>query len=295
MNNILPDISFVTVNFNGIKHTRELLLSMKMFLGDVRYEAIIVDNGSRRDEASALKEEFPEFYFIRSEKNLGFAGGNNLGILSSHGRYVMLINNDTLLPDDSVMELVKFMDKNPHVGAVSPKIHFLNPPRTIQFAGYSDLTPITLRNHIEGYSQADYGQFDTPHETAFNHGAAIMISREALDQVGLMSEDYFLYYEELDWGMRFREKKYKLWYLPQSLIVHKESMSTGLDSPLKRYYLARNRLLFAKKNRRGAVRILSYIYLIGIASTKEIILSLFKKRLDLAGAVFKGVADFIKM
>ncbi|OFX78753.1 MAG: glycosyl transferase [Bacteroidetes bacterium GWE2_39_28] len=295
MNNILPDISFVTVNYNGVIHTRELLLSMKRYLIDVRYEVIVVDNGSEYDETSDLIREFPEFTFIRSEINLGFAGGNNIGIIKSRGRYIMLINNDTLLLDNSVVELVTFMDKNPHIGAVSPKIHFLNPPRTIQFAGYSDLTPITLRNHITGYSQADSGQFDTPHETAFNHGAAILVSREALDKVGLMSEDYFLYYEELDWGMRFREKGYKLWYLPQALIVHKESMSTGLDSPLKRYYLARNRLLFAKKNRRGAVRILSYIYLIAIASSKEIIVSLFKKRWDLAVAVFKGVKDFIKM
>lgn len=295
MNNILPEISFVTVNYNGIEHTRELLQSMKRFLSGVRYEVIIVDNGSKSDEAATLKNEFPEFEFIRSEKNLGFAGGNNLGILKSEGRYIMLINNDTLLPDDSVMELVRFMDKNSHVGAVSPKIHFLNPPGTIQFAGYSDLTPVTLRNHIEGYSQADQGQLDTPHETAFNHGAAIMVSRDALNKVGLMPEDYFLYYEELDWGMRFREKGYKLWYLPKALIVHKESMSTGSDSPLKRYYLSRNRLLFAKRNRKGVVRFLSYIYLIAIASTKEIIISLLKNRWDLARAVVKGVTDFIKM
>ena len=295
MNNILPEISFVTVNYNGIVHTRDLLLSMRRSLSGLNYEGIIVDNGSSCDEASALKNEFPEFVFIRSDKNLGFAGGNNLGILRSTGRYIMLINNDTLIPDNSVMELIRFMDKNPRIGAASPKIHFLNPPGTIQYAGYSDLTPVTLRNHIDGYSQTDTGQYDTPHETAFNHGAAILVNRDALNKVGLMSEDYFLYYEELDWGMRFREKGYELWYLPQALIVHKESMSTGSDSPLKRYYLSRNRLLFTQRNRKGAVRILSYIYLITIASTKEIIVSLLKSRWDLAIAVFKGVKDFINL
>ena len=131
-----PDISFVTVNFNGIIHTLDLLKSIGNNLPECNYEIIVVDNGSKVNEAIAIKEHFPEVQVIRSDKNLGFAGGNNLGIKSSAGRYIFLINNDAFLIDDSVARLIDIMDRNKSVAAVSPKIYFANPENAIQFAGY---------------------------------------------------------------------------------------------------------------------------------------------------------------
>lgn len=290
-----PDISFVTVNYNGLEHTRALLNSLKVIDGLFTFEVIVVDNGSSENQAEILALEYPNHIVIRSDINLGFAGGNNIGIRRSSARYIMLINNDTIIPDGSLKELISFMDSNPQAGGVSPRIQFMTPPGSVQFAGYTQLTRITLRNSIIGYSETDKGQFMTVTETPYLHGAAMLVKREAIEKAGLMCEDYFLYYEELDWSMRLTESGYKLWYVPQALVIHKESMSTGNDTPLKRYYMTRNRLLFAKRNRKGTVRILSYIYQTAVACPKDILIALLRRRVDLAKAICTGVNDFMKM
>ncbi|MEN6618403.1 MAG: glycosyltransferase family 2 protein [Rikenellaceae bacterium] len=290
-----PEISFVVVNYNGIKHTRELLVSIEEHLSEISHEVIVVDNGSVNNESLPLAKEFPKAIVIRSKSNLGFSGGNNLGIKTSSGRYVMLINNDTLIRDNSVSELVKMLDSDPFIGAVSPKIHFMNPPDTIQFAGFTELTRITLRNRAIGYNEPDRGQYDTPAETASTHGAAMMVRREVIERIGYMPEIYFLYYEELDWCAKMRECGYRLMYQPATLIIHKESQSTGSDSYLKRYYMTRNRLLFAHRNRRGFVRFLAIAYQLLVADPKLLLLSIFKGRRNLVLATLNGVIDYFKL
>ncbi len=290
-----PEISFIVVNYNGLTHTRELLLSMRKHLQGISCETIVVDNGSRNNESIILEEEFPEVINIRSEINLGFSGGNNIGIRASAGKYVMLINNDTLLCDSSVTELVKMLESDSAIGAVSPKIHFITPPGTIQFAGFTELTRITLRNRGIGYNEYDLGQYNTPTETASTHGAAMMVKREVIEKIGYMPEIYFLYYEELDWCTKMKELGYKLMYQPAALIIHKESQSTGSDSYLKRYYLTRNRLLFAHRNRRGIVRLLAIVYQLFVADTKLIMSSVIKGRKDLVMASLRGIYGYFTL
>ena len=120
----------------------------------------------------------------------------------------------------------------------------------------------------------------------------MMVKREALEKVGPMPDCYFLYYEEFDWSMMFRRKGYELWYEPTATIFHKESRATGQDSPLKTYYLTRNRLLFVKRNVGSIEKLLSYIYIIGIVTLKNVIRHLMKGRRDLARATITGVRDF---
>ncbi|MFA6335753.1 MAG: glycosyltransferase family 2 protein [Bacteroidales bacterium] len=286
-----PDISFVTVNYNGIKNTVELIESVKSNLPEKRYEIIVVDNGSEIDEAAILKLKFPDIEIIRTEKNLGFSGGNNIGILKSAGRYIMLINNDTILPDSSLLTLVDFMDNNPKVGSVSPKIRFYSPENTIQFAGYTNLSAITVRNRLIGFMQRDSGQFDEAVKTNFTHGAAMMVRRKVIEDVGLMPEIYFLYYEELDWCSRMKRQGYEIWYQPSALIIHKESQSVGQGSYLRCYYLTRNRLLYVLRNRRGTKRVLAVLYQLAIATPKGIIQSLINGRFDLIKAYISGTID----
>lgn len=287
-----PEVSFIVVNYNGIKDTRELLISIVDFVQYLSYEVIVVDNGSVINEGALLIIEFPKFKILRSEKNLGFSGGNNLGIKASIGNYLMFINNDTLLTDCSICELVKILKNDSSIGAVSPKIHFFHPTNTIQFAGFTELTKITLRNRTIGNNELDSGQYDTSASTASTHGAAMMVKREVIEKIGYMPEIYFLYYEEHDWCANMRRNGYRLAYQPEALVIHKDSQSTGSDSYLKRYYLTRNRLLFAYRNRRGIIRILAIVYQLVIANPKLVLLSLLKRRKDLALASFKGVIDF---
>ena len=121
----------------------------------------------------------------------------------------------------------------------------------------------------------------------------MMVSRKAMECVGLMPECYFLYYEELDWSMMFRRAGYDIWYEPVCTIYHKESQSTGTDSPLKTYYITRNRFLFANRNIDGAKRYLTYSYLLLVVGLRDLCRHLLKRRTDLAKVTLRGMRDFL--
>ena len=263
-------------------------------LEDDSIEVIVVDNASKEDEATQIEQRYPQVKVIRSKENLGFAGGNNLGIQAAHGKYLFFLNNDTLLSHQpsAISHLINRLESSPKIGMVSPKIKFSWGNNPIQFAGYTPLSKITLRNHSIGYGESDNGQYNTAHPTPYAHGAAMMVKREVIEKAGLMPECYFLYYEELDWSMMIRRAGYDIWYEPACTIYHKESQTTGQNSPLRTYYITRNRLLFVKRNNPNVTRYLSYLYLIGIVALRDILKSLFHRRPDLAKATLKGIRDF---
>ena len=272
-------------------------------LEDESIEVIVVDNASTQDEASIIEQRFPQVTVIRSKENLGFAGGNNLGIQAAHGKYLFFINNDTLIEvrgkrlevRDLFQPLIDRLESSPKIGAVCPKIKFAWGNNPIQYAGYTPLSKITLRNRSIGCGEEDHGQYDTPHPTPYAHGAAMMVKREVIDKVGFMPECYFLYYEELDWSMIIRSTGYDIWYEPACTVYHKESQATGKKSPLKSYYMTRNRLLFAKRNINSPQRYLTYLYLIVIVATRDLIKSTLHRRPDLVKATFKGLRDFFAL
>lgn len=282
------ELSIITVNYNGLNDTCALIDSIT-FNEDM--EVMVVDNGSTENEASILQERYPNIKVIRSDKNLGFAGGNNIGMKAAKGKYLFLINNDTVFKEFNPNVLIQRLESSPKIGMVCPKIRFAWENNPIQFAGYTPLSPITIRNHSIGFGEEDKGQYDTPHHTPYAHGAAMMLKREVIDKVGLMPECYFLYYEELDWSMMITRAGYEIWYEPASTIYHKESQSTGQNSPLRTYYITRNRLLLVKRNWSGFTKYLSYFYLIIIVSTRDIIKYTFKGQFDLTGAVIKGIIN----
>ena len=288
-------ISIITVNYNGLIDTCSLIDTLP--LEDNSLEVIVIDNASKEDEATIIEQRYPAVKVIRSKENLGFAGGNNLGIKAAHGKYLFFINNDTILsPHTSdIRLLINRLESSPKIGAVCPKIRFAWDNNPIQFAGYTPLSQITIRNRSIGYGEEDKGQYDTAHPTPYAHGAAMMVKREAIDKVGLMPDCYFLYYEELDWSMMFRRAGYDIWYEPACTIYHKESQSTGQDSPLKAYYMTRNRLLFAKRNILGIQKYLTYSYLIGIVAVRDILKYALKGNTSLLRATLNGIRDFLKM
>lgn len=292
------DISIITINYNGYKDTCELIASLPLENDSI--EVIVVDNASKEDEATLIEQQYPQVIVIRSKENLGFAGGNNLGIQAAHGKYLFFLNNDTLLrckKEDvrckMFQPLIDRLESSPKIGMVSPKIRFSWGANPIQYAGYTPLSKITLRNTAIGCGEPDYGQYDTPHPTPYAHGAAMMVRREAIEKAGLMPECYFLYYEELDWSMMIRRVGYDIWYEPAFTVYHKESQTTGQQSPLRTYYITRNRLLFVKRNNLSATRFLSYIYLIGIVACRDMLKYTLQCRIDLAKAALRGIHDFL--
>ena len=252
----------------------------------------MVDNASKQDEASLIQVNYPHVKVIRSERNLGFAGGNNLGIKEAKGKYIFLVNNDTVFKDFNLQSLIDRLESSPKIGIVCPKIRFAWGNNPIQFAGYTPLSKMTVRNQAIGFGEEDNGQYNTPHPTPYAHGAAMLIKREAIEKVGLMPECFFLYYEELDWSMMFRRAGYEIWYEPACTIYHKESQSTGQNSPLRTYYITHNRLLFVKRNWRGIYKYLAYLYLSCIVVPRDMIKYLIKGRYDLSKSVLKGFVDF---
>ena len=285
------ELSIITVNYNGLSDTCALIESIPF---NEKMEVIVVDNASKEDEASIISQRFPRVRTIRSEKNLGFAGGNNLGIKEAKGKYLFLINNDTIFKEFQVQPLIDKLASSPQIAIVCPKIRFAWGTNPIQFAGYTPLSNVTIRNKAIGFGEEDRGQHDTPHPTPYAHGAAMMIKREAIDKVGLMPECYFLYYEELDWSMMFTRAGYEIWYIPACTIYHKESQSTGQNSPLRTYYITRNRLLLVQRNFYGIHKYLSYIYLIGLVSLRDTLKYAFSRKNELLKATIQGVRDFIK-
>ena len=280
------DVSIITINYNGLKDTCELIETIPP---NDNLEVIVVDNASHNQEADSISQKFPHVKVIKSDKNLGFAGGNNLGIKAALGKYLFLINNDTIFKEFNIQSLIHRAESSAKIGVVCPKIRFAWNPQPFQFTGYTELSKITIRNRAIGFGEEDHGQYDTAHSTPYAHGAAMLIKREAIEKVGLMPECYFLYYEELDWSMMFTRAGYQIWYEPQCTIYHKESQATGQNSPLRTYYITRNRLLLVKRNWKGISKYLSYCYLIGLVAPRDILKFTLQGRMDLAEAVFKGV------
>ena len=242
-----PLVSIITINYNESDVTLDLLHSIRK-LSYSNYEVIVVDNASPNDNPDRIKENFPEVNLIKSQENLGFAGGNNLGVKQAKGEYLLFINNDTIVPTDFIQPLVETLQNDDKIGMVSPKIKFHWDPTLIQYAGYTPMNKWTIRNNSIGYHQKDNGDFDEPKETQSIHGAAMMVPKSVVEEVGMMTEIYFLYYEEHDWAEMVKRAGFKIFYQPKSYILHKESISTGKFSPLKTYYISRNRILFARRN-----------------------------------------------
>ena len=283
-----PLISVITVNYNQSSVTCELLQSLQK-ISYPNMEIIVVDNASPNDTPDRIKELYPGIILIKSKENLGFAGGNNLGIRVAKGKYLFFLNNDTEVPAHIMEPMVELLENRPEIGAVSPKIKYFQEPGLVQYAGFTRMNPWTIRNKAVGYRQPDSPEFDQLTSTNSVHGAAMMIPRRVIDEVGLMPEIFFLYYEEHDWAEMIKRAGYKIYYQPASFILHKESISTGKNSPLITYYLTRNRLLFARRNFRGLPFLFSLLFQTFVSFPKNTVLLLVKRQQEHLKAYLKGI------
>lgn len=286
--NHFPLVSIITVNFDQSKTTLDLIES----LNNISYpniEVIVVDNASPNENPKSIKEKYPSIILVESVVNYGFAGGNNLGIMRARGDYVLLLNNDVVVPSNFLEPLVqKFLD-HPDYGAISPKIIYYHSPDTIQYAGFTPIDTKTVRNMTIGKGEKDNGQYDEDRETAYAHGAAMMVPMDVIKYVGMMSYEFFLYYEEADWCNRIREAGYKIGFVHNSKIFHKESVTTGKLSELKTYYLTRNRLVYMRRNIHGADFYISLLYQIFVAIGKNALVFLLKGKFKIFWAYVKGI------
>ncbi|MCK4891324.1 MAG: glycosyltransferase family 2 protein, partial [Candidatus Pacebacteria bacterium] len=259
------------------------------------YKIVVVDNGSEDDSVSAIKKQFSEVKIIENKKNLGFAGGNNVGIkyaIDSGADYVLLINNDTTVEEDFLSELVEAGESDEKIGILGSKIYFYSDPNRIWFAGGKVNWLKNKGTHI-GLDQIDNGQYDKIKETDYLTGCCLLIKREVVEKIGVLAEDYFLYYEDTDFSLRTKNAGYRSIYVPKSKIYHKISRSIKPGSSSYVYYHARNGLVMAKRTGSLLNKIILYPYCVYLF-LKQIIKILFiPKKREWAFAVLKGERDFL--
>ena len=287
-----PLVSIITVNYNQIQVTTELLDSLRN-ISFQDFEIIIVDNGSQEDSSQFISENYPEARYIFQKENLGFSGGNNVGIRASKGEYLFFINNDAEVTEGCIETLLQLFHSLPNLGIVSPQICYdpkmTNQQRIVQYAGATPVHPITARNEILGEKEVDEGQYSVAEATAYVHGAAMMTKREVIEKVGMMPEEFFLYYEELDWSEQIRNAGYEVYVEPNALVFHKESLSVGKSSTLKTYYHTRNRIFFVRRNRTAGQIAIFYIFLFLFTIPKNTLVFLKNGEWDHIRAFYKGI------
>lgn len=283
-----PLVSIITINYNQLQLTCQLLESLRK----VTYpavEVIVVDNHSREDPTPVIRDRYPEVKLIVSNENLGFAGGNNLGIKASKGEYIFLLNNDTEVHPGALEPLVKLFQTHPEAGVASSMLVYFNSGETIQYAGSTRIDPFTGRSRRIGYMEKDAGQYTDVRETELAHGAAMMVPRRVIEKVGLMPEFFFLYYEEVDWCESIKRAGHKIFFVPASKVYHKESMSIGKGSTLKTYYMTRNRLLYMRRNTAGLIKFSWILFFLFISLPKNFATFVLRREGAHARAFWKGL------
>lgn len=243
-----PFISIITLNYNQTDVTCDFLASTRN-LKYRNFEILVCDMASAVDPtAKILAGNYPNTRLLLSKENLGFAGGNNWGMRQAKGDYMFIVNNDTEVTDSLLDELLKPFDTDDSIGVTCPKIKYFDQPNTIQYAGFNPMNNFTGRTTSVGIHEEDQGQHDVPGMTYGAHGCAMLVKKEVIEKVGMFPEKFFLYYEEWDWSARILKAGFKIWYTPQAVIYHKESLSVGKANPMKVYYHTRNRILYIRRN-----------------------------------------------
>lgn len=242
-------VYIIILNWNGREDTVECLESCRK-LDYSPYEIVVVDNGSVDGSESYIRSRFPGIRFIQTGANLGYAGGNNAGIrfaLAEGADCVWLLNNDTVVDPGALSALMEIAETDPAAGMVGSKILSYSQPSVLLYAGGHIDLAAGDSEHI-GRGCVDDGRFDLSLETGYITGCSLLVKRSVIEEVGLMNENYFLYFEETDWCVRAKRGGYKLVYAPGSVVYHKESVSVKKIKGIMHYYLTRNRLFFIRQN-----------------------------------------------
>jgi GT2 family glycosyltransferase len=248
-----PSVAIILVNWNGFDFTRACLNSLRK-IDFPDFKIILVDNASQNQEGKNLKKSFPEIELIENAKNLGFSGGNNSGIryaLEQGFSHIMLLNNDTEVEPDFLGEMMRKFHQNPSLGVVQPLILFLNDPKKIWSAGGKWVPSfggaITLGDREP---VADYRFKKTDLDWAT--GCCMLISREAILKTGLLNEQYFAYFEDVEWSLRFKKAGFEIALAEKAVIYHeagassKKTHAEGTLSPQVFYFNVRNQFLLLR-------------------------------------------------
>ena len=259
------------------------------------------EEGERGGEIEKEKPLYPllrasvshPLIFIQTGGNLGYASGNNVGlrfVLSrGDGDFIWILNNDTVIAKDALEELLRCAESDIDIGMVGSKLLYYDKPNLLQAAGGCRLNPFLGNSVLIASNHRDDGDWDNYLEPDYISGASLLIKKRALEVLGLLDENYFLYWEDADWGARAVRKQYRLLYCPKSRVWHKEGGTSGGINPTTDYYWTRNGLLFMKKFYPFLLPLIPFSYLV-----KYTIVRAIKKQPLHLRAFLRGSIDFIK-
>lgn len=293
-----PKVAVIILNWNTKEVTADCLRSL--YASDYpNLRIIVVDNGSVDGSVEYLKAAFPAITLLSNTVNMGFTGGNNLGIryaLEEGADYVLLLNNDTVVDRECVSHLVRVAESNPRYGALNPKMYYFDPPNRLWYAGGALSLWKGVPEHW-GRKAVDEGQYDTLREVTFANGCALLVRTAVLREVGLFDEALFSCAEDADLSIRIRKAGYQLVYVPQARLWHKEGFATLKNwGQARRYYLyIRNSLWVLTKHARPIQLLVAYPYFLVDQALRLTLLALLRWDLQAAVAPFKAVIDFVKM
>jgi len=276
------DLSISIVNFNTKYFLEKCLLSIYKNTKHIDFEVFVVDNGSIDGSVEMVKSKFPGIKLIINRENAGFAKANNQAIKESKGRYILLLNSDTEVLPSTFELMVKFMDSHAEVGALGCKL--LNPDGSLQrscrsfpnfltlFLESTFLDQIFSRKRFFGVYQMTYWDHDDIREVDQPMGACLMVRRKAVEDVGLLDEDFFMFFEEVDWCYRIKEKGWRIYFLPHAKVIHHGGQSIKkLNLPMF-FAWHKSRYRYFRKRYLHIPPILLKIILIGCSLLQPIII-----------------------
>lgn len=246
--NGVPDLTISVVNWNTHDLLANCLETVEQNKGALDVEIIVVDNASSDGSQEMVQKRFPHVILVENQENLGFARANNQALAQSQGRYILLLNSDTLLQPGSLLAMVSFMDSHPEVGIVGAEL--INRDGSIQvswaeFPGIlSEILGINFRSRKRYPSQNG----NLAYQVDWVGGACLLIRHSAMEQVGSLDERFFMYSEELDWCYRTRQFGWLICYLPGAKVVHLGGQSSRLASRRMKAELYRSKLMFFCKH-----------------------------------------------
>ena len=254
------DLSVVIVNWNVRDLLRRCLRSVlaSQRLSGLAAEVIVVDNASSDRSAEMVREEFPWVQLIANEENAGFTRGNNQGIRASRGRYVLLLNPDTEVVEDALPTMVEYMDGHPGVGALGPQLRYPDgsiqssrrrfPTLATAFLESTILQQWLPRNRVLDRYYVNDQPDDAIQEVDWVVGACVLLRREAIEQVGLLDEGFFMYSEELDWCRRAKARGWQVVYLPTAQVVHYGAQSSEQVKAFQHIQFQRSKVRYFHKH-----------------------------------------------
>lgn len=305
MRNKEPNVYVIILTWNQYDLTVSCIRSF-FDINYTNYRIAVVDNGSTDNTIEKLKKEFGnELDYISNGENLGYAGGNNVGIryaLKQGADYVLVVNNDTTVASDFLTPMIQRAESNPMLGVVTPKIYYMYEPQKIwAVGGRINWWLNQARNYGQG--QLDTGQFCNPEKVDYATGCALLAKREVWEKIGLLDERFFIYYEDTDWCIRARESGYQIWYEPQSIMWHVAGAAYNIEatnakkqniSPFRVYLGTRNNLWFIRCRAKGVKKLFAlFAYFV-----RKVLLRLVKYTLTaqwkIVGELWRGLKDGLR-